>query len=101
MHLLRLPVRHVLAVVGFVGFGICVTATQQDWQSLGGPMAGGPVPAISAEIGGQTVYAGTGNRIYRSTDAGDSWTFAGVGLPDKPIQALAIDPVSPSVVYAG
>jgi photosystem II stability/assembly factor-like uncharacterized protein len=60
----------------------------------------GPVPAISAEIGGQTVYASTGNRIYRSTDAGDSWTSAGVGLPDKPIQAIAIDPVSPSVVYA-
>jgi photosystem II stability/assembly factor-like uncharacterized protein len=64
-------------------------------------MAGGPVQALAAEIGGQTVYASTGNRIYRSTDAGDTWISASIGLPDQPIHALAIDPTSPFVAYAG
>jgi len=101
MQPLRVSQRSVLVLIGFLGVGLCARGTEPRWQSLGGPMAGGPVSAISAEIGGQTVYAGTGNRIYRSTDAGDSWTSASIGLPDQPVQALAIDPVSTSVVYAG
>lgn len=37
--------------------------------------------------------------VYRTADAGANWTAA--GLKDHDIEALAIDPVDPSVVYAG
>jgi photosystem II stability/assembly factor-like uncharacterized protein len=38
----------------------------------------------------------------RDTDAGATWEAANAGLPDNPsITALAIDPRTPSTLYAG
>ena len=58
-----------------------------------------------------TVYAGTQLGVYKSTDAGANWTAANAGLPqgdtffdlvyDTDITALAIDPINPSILYAG
>jgi photosystem II stability/assembly factor-like uncharacterized protein len=42
------------------------------------------------------------HQVYRSADAGASWTRASRGLPDAPAQIfdLAIDPTRPQVAYA-
>ncbi len=47
---------------------------------------------------GSTVLAATTAGLYRSTDQGASWTKAN-GLPDQPINELAIAPSAPAIVY--
>ena len=48
-----------------------------------------------------TVYVTTGaGEVFRSTDAGSSWTAAGEGLPRGDL-ALSDDPTSSTTVYAG
>jgi len=58
-------------------------------------------PAIWAlAVGPQnTVYAGTDTGIFKSTNAGDLW--AQLGLAGSRINAIAVDPWCPDVVYAG
>ena len=50
-----------------------------------------------------TVYAGTGSGIFKSTDGGASWSPSNDGIPEplRLITALAIDPVDTSTLYAG
>jgi photosystem II stability/assembly factor-like uncharacterized protein len=58
-----------------------------------------------------TVYLGTRNgstggntaRLYKSTNGGATWTNSSSGIPTGPdgAHALAIDPTSPSTLYAG
>jgi hypothetical protein len=38
--------------------------------------------------------------VYKSTNAGATWTFAGSGLPNEDIRALAVDPTNSLRVYA-
>ncbi len=38
--------------------------------------------------------------IFRSTDRGAHWALTGTGITDQRVSALAIDPTSPSTVYA-
>ncbi len=45
------------------------------------------------------VYATDGSDLYKSTDAGFNWTHSTPGL--WPIDALALDPLSPATVYLG
>ncbi|MBI3362645.1 MAG: hypothetical protein HY023_16210 [Chloroflexi bacterium] len=52
-----------------------------------------------------TLYAGyhtgTSDELFKSTDAGATWSPADAGLPTDPsIRALAIDPRTPSTLYA-
>jgi len=56
-----------------------------------------------------TLYAGTGHwfgdgsaigEVYKSTDGGSTWSAANTGLR-SPVTALAIDPTTPSTLYAG
>ena len=50
------------------------------------------------------VFAGTGGGLFVSVDGGDTWVRKTAGLPSGPdpaVNALATDPVSPSIVYAG
>jgi photosystem II stability/assembly factor-like uncharacterized protein len=46
-----------------------------------------------------TVYAGADTVVFRSVDGGGSWTT--VSLPRRFLQALIVDPVTPTTVYAG
>jgi photosystem II stability/assembly factor-like uncharacterized protein len=58
-----------------------------------------------------TLYAGTRSAenwsgstdgsVYKSTDAGQSWTLVNSGMGVVHIRALAIDPKNPATVYAG
>ena len=50
----------------------------------------------------ETVYAGTDEGVFKSTDGGASWIAANSGLADfTTVFALAIVPSSPETVYAG
>lgn len=75
------------------------------WESIG--PYGGPVNAVAVDPSiPTTVYAATSSGgmfasqgVFRSTDAGGSWTAAARQLGD--VVALAIDPQTPSTLYAG
>jgi photosystem II stability/assembly factor-like uncharacterized protein len=71
-------------------------------------------PALVVAINPQysnTVYAGTANGVFKSTDSGASWSMANSGLPKPPlipnvsvgttsVGVLAIDPRNPETIYA-
>src|SRR5215472_8233162 len=65
-----------------------------NWTALGN-IAGVNVLALDPA---PIVYAGTANGVSKSTDGGTSWSSA--GLSGTPIGNLAIDPVTPSTLYA-
>lgn len=80
------------------------------WQPLGPqPMMGasgawsGRVTALATDpTNGSIVYAGTaGGGVWKSSDAGTSWTPTGDAQVTLAIGALAIDPVTPTTIYAG
>lgn len=57
-----------------------------------------------------TIYAGVGptssfgsfrGGVFKSTDAGNSWTASGNGLLVTSVNTIALDPDTPSTVYAG
>ncbi|MEK6302583.1 MAG: SBBP repeat-containing protein [Acidobacteriota bacterium] len=49
-----------------------------------------------------TVYVGTSiGGVFKSTNSGGSWTQVNTGLTELSIGAIAVDPVDPSIVYAG
>ncbi|HYK42545.1 MAG TPA: hypothetical protein VE007_09150, partial [Thermoanaerobaculia bacterium] len=53
------------------------------------------------------LYAGvgrpgtTGGAVYKTTNAGATWTLANNGLPDRAVQVLVIDTGFPATIYAG
>ena len=49
----------------------------------------------------RTLYLGTLNGVFRSTDGGANWSGAYTGLTLPYISSLAIDPVNTKKVYAG
>ncbi len=60
--------------------------------------------AVSAN-NDDSVYVALGgfgtSHIYLTPDGGTTWISRGAGLPDVPFNAILIDPVNPSVIYAG
>jgi photosystem II stability/assembly factor-like uncharacterized protein len=49
-----------------------------------------------------TLYAGTyGGGVFKSTDGGANWSLANSGLTNFYVNALAIDPNTPTTLYAG
>ena len=48
-----------------------------------------------------TVYATTRGGLFKSSDAGKSWSSMSNGLPAIDITAIAVDPMTPSTLYAG
>src|SRR5712691_11694078 len=47
------------------------------------------------------VYAATGSGVYKTTDGGANWNAINTGLPAAAATALAIDPLTTMVLYAG
>ena len=71
-----------------------------EWTSTNGP-EGGRICCLAVDRNDpNTVYAGSygGGGVYKSTDGGATWSA--VGLANKDIQALAIDPGNSNTVYA-
>ena len=48
----------------------------------------------------QVVYAGSGNGVFKSTDAGGSWEAVNVGLTQRYVLDLAIEQHRPATLYA-
>jgi photosystem II stability/assembly factor-like uncharacterized protein len=56
------------------------------------------VDACTACISYSGFYSG---HIFRTTDCGRSWSDISSGLPDIPVNALAVDPDDEKIIYAG
>jgi photosystem II stability/assembly factor-like uncharacterized protein len=72
------------------------------WRLIG-PFRGGRGVAVSGVRGnGRLFYSSSVNGgVWKTTDAGTTWTSIFEGQPDASIGALAVAPSSPNVLYAG
>ena len=73
---------------------LCTNASAQ-WVQTNGPY-GGDVECFA--VSGTNLFAGTYAGVFRSSDAGTSWTAVNTGLTNKYVRALA---VSGTNLYAG
>jgi hypothetical protein len=92
----------VVCAAVFVASAHTAQAGINAWTSHGPP--GGDVSALAIDpITPRTIYAGTsGTGVFKSTDAGATWSAANTGLPSNTsVSALAIDPTMPRTLYAG
>jgi photosystem II stability/assembly factor-like uncharacterized protein len=48
-----------------------------------------------------TIYAGTLDGVFKSVDGGANWSSFNTGLADNHVIVLAIDPTTPTTIYAG
>ena len=64
------------------------------WRALPGSLAIDPQNSA-------TLYATMHHGVYKSTDGGVSWSPFNTGLANTNVHALAIDPLTPTTVYAG
>jgi photosystem II stability/assembly factor-like uncharacterized protein len=69
------------------------------WSVPFGPPSAGAVAIVVDPQNSANVYVAAGGRVFRSTDAGRSWT--GGRQLDPRIDALVVDPQRPSILYAG
>lgn len=68
------------------------------WDTLDGLGYDTTLLALAVHPGNPNiVFAGKGDGVHRSTDAGNSWTATGLAN----VRSLAIDPDAPETVYAG
>ncbi len=81
------------------------TASTQLWRSTDGGATwaqfstGLPASAVVHAIAarGAHVYAGTSQGIFRYDGANSTWTLSGLATLD--VVAVAIDPITPAIVY--
>ena len=95
-----------IIMVGTVGQGIMRSADGgESWQRVGinqGLHSDALVrtlvnnPAVP-----ESMFCGTDKGLYRSQDGGQNWEWVRSPLSDFCVWAIAIDPVEPSVMYAG
>ncbi|MCE1164647.1 MAG: T9SS type A sorting domain-containing protein [Bacteroidetes bacterium] len=74
---------------------IFVQSAYSQWTQLNGPVRGEVQSVLPKD---NYLFAGTNVGIYRSSDRGGNWVFAGSGLSGKPVKYLA---VYNGVIYAG
>jgi photosystem II stability/assembly factor-like uncharacterized protein len=86
--------------LAFVMSGNLVHAAAGAWTSNGpSPEEQGGVWSLAiAPSQPETVYAGTRNGVWKSVDAGGSWSFA--GLEGSTIFSLTVDPTDSQTVYS-
>jgi hypothetical protein len=69
-----------------------------SWDTLNGLGVDTTLKALAVDpCNPNIVYAGKGNGVFRSSDAGNTWIMTGLAN----VRAIAIDPASPQTVYAG
>ena len=87
-----------LCAAVFVAAPHAVRAGANVWTSYGPP--GGDVAILAIDpITPSTLYAGTDDGVFKSTNAGATWVAT--GLTTTFVFAVAIDPSTPSNLYAG
>jgi len=83
----------------FDGYVFKSTDGGATWSRLDLTIVEGGILALAIDpLAPTTIYAGTTRGLFKSTDAGTSWSVT--GLANGGIYALAIDPQSSSTVYA-
>jgi len=70
------------------------------WQSVGPPCDVYRAVAIDS-ANTSNVYAACSLGVMKSADGGNTWAAASTGLNSVNVYALAIDPRTPSTIYAG
>jgi photosystem II stability/assembly factor-like uncharacterized protein len=97
----------ILSILILLGPGNSASAGVNTWTTNG--PEGGWILALAVDPANRaTLYAGndwgisgTDGGIFKSTDAGRSWTAIHAGLEAGPVRVLAIDPSAPATLYAG
>lgn len=81
---------------------------ERDWVTLGpAPITSGPYTGRVAAIvchptdPGLYYVGGADGGVWRSADAGTTWTPLTDDMPSTAIGALAMDPADPAILYAG
>lgn len=89
--------------VPVLGLFLALPLAAAEWKPIG--PYGGAVEALAADpVQTAILYAGTagGGGLFKSVDAGVTWTPSHRGLPaDAEVISLAIPPQRPATVYAG
>jgi len=75
------------------GVGWISTGLVLDWNGEFGALAIDPQAP-------NTVYAGSWGVVYKSTNGGASWGGSATGLTYDLVQALSVDPLTPTTLYA-
>lgn len=74
-------------------------ADTYHWVQL--PLFGGTILSLAIDSKfPTTLYAGTPDGVYRSTNSGATWTVTSSTSP-RDIISLAVDPKNPAILYAG
>jgi hypothetical protein len=80
----------------------------ESWSPSGSGLTGAPGEDVRAPVidllRPDTLYAGTygyGQAVFKSMDGGAHWSPANTGLGSTWVRALAIDPRTPTTLYAG
>lgn len=91
------------ALLGFlVGVLLAAPAGANHIVMHGGPFGGVVVTLLTHPDDPEILYLGAfGSGVYKSVDGGRRWSTASDGLADLAVLTLAMDPVSPRVIYAG
>jgi len=105
---------YVGTLEGYVHLSLNATSAAPTWQRIDQPgvMPGRPVTAIAVDRSdyrtAYVAYAGfnaatpaTPGHLFKTTDAGQTWSDLSGNLPDVPINSLVLDPSRAGVLYAG
>ncbi|HEV3142226.1 MAG TPA: hypothetical protein VGY57_16990, partial [Vicinamibacterales bacterium] len=72
-----------------------------QWRNIG-PIRAGRAITVTGVSGTDTYYFGAvGGGVWKSENAGRTWTPIGDSLPVASIGAIAVAPSDPNVIYAG
>jgi photosystem II stability/assembly factor-like uncharacterized protein len=76
------------------------TNTGNTWDATG--LSTGMITTLAIDPHEpNTIYAGSTNGIFKTTNAGTDWPAFNTGLTNTNVYALAIDPQDSSTIYAG
>lgn len=71
-------------------------------STMTNPNGGNRISDIETSFNNQNVvYCTSGNRVYKSTNRGTSWTNITSNLPDIPMHSIVLDKNSPEGLYVG
>jgi photosystem II stability/assembly factor-like uncharacterized protein len=93
------PADPEVAYVGTFGGGVYKTTDGGHlWTAINNGFTSLEVRATTI-VDSSTLYAGADDGLFRTTSSGDSWER--LPLPNGTISAVAVDPVTPTTIYAG
>ena len=92
--------RRRLAYCALTALVALSSATQSSHAQGGGPPGGYISTVVIDPLNHATLYAGTERGVFKSTDEGASWSGSSSSLTNTSVWALAINPISPAMLFA-